>query len=173
MSAAAVDPAGVDPGDIDAAALVDSLQQCRTELAAAMERVEVQAERRAAADRAQHQLTELARHLDERLTRSERKSAGVRGWVRRRLNRTVATVEEVADAKELRRSRLFDGVWYLSMYPEVAATGLSPALHYLRHGASEGKDPGPDFSTNHYAARHPLLARTKTNPLLNHLRTRQ
>lgn len=158
---------------IDTADLQASLLQCRLELAAARERAEAQAEGRAAEDRARHRLDELARNLDGRLTRSERKSAGVRGWVRRRLSRTAATAEEVATAKELRKSRLFDGVWYLSTYPEVAGTGLSPALHYLRHGAAEGKDPGPEFSTNHYTARHPLLARTKTNPLLNHLRTGQ
>lgn len=159
--------------DSEGPALLASLRQCQAELAAVREREEAWAETKAAEDRAQHQLAELARHLDERLTRNERKSSGIRGWARRRLNRNVATVEEIADARELRRSRLLDGIWYLSTYPEVASTGLSPALHYLRHGAAEGKDPGPEFSTKHYSARHPLLARSRVNPLLNHLRTGQ
>jgi hypothetical protein len=158
---------------VDTARLEESLRRCRLELAAARERDEVLSENQAAADRARDQLAELARNLDARLTRSERRSAGLRGWVKRRLIKTAATPQEVADALELRRSRLFDGVWYLSTYPEVARSGLSPALHYLRHGAAEGKDPGPEFSTNSYSARHPQIVRTGANPLLNHLRTGQ
>jgi hypothetical protein len=151
----------------DAASLQEALHRCRLELTAARERDEVLSENEA------EQLAELARRLDAHLTRAERSPTGMRGWVKRRLLRNVATPEETADAKELRRSRLFDGVWYLSTYPEVAETGLSPALHYLRHGAQEGKDPGPEFSTKHYVARHPLIRRTGVNPLLNHLRTGQ
>jgi hypothetical protein len=158
---------------VDTARLEESLRRCRLELAAARERDEVLSENQAAADRARDQLAELARNLDARLTRYERRSAGLRGWVKRRLIKTAATPQEVADALELRRSRLFDGVWYLSTYPEVARSGLSPALHYLRHGAAEGKDPGPEFSTNSYSARHPQIVRTGANPLLNHLRTGQ
>lgn len=158
---------------VDPARLAESLQQCRLELAAARARDEVLLENEGAADRARDQLTALATSLDARLTRLERGSSGVRGWVRRKLRRTVATPDEVADARELRASTLFDGVWYLSTYPEVAGTGLSPALHYLRYGAEEGKDPGPEFSTNHYITRHPQIRRTGANPLLNHLRTSQ
>lgn len=157
----------------DTVGLEESLRQCRLELAAVRGHHEVLAENQAAADRALHQLSELARHLDARLTRAERSGAGLRGWVKRRLIKTAATPQEVASAKELRKSRLFDGVWYLSTYPEVATTGLSPALHYLRRGATEGKDPGPEFSTKHYLARHPQIAGTDVNPLLNHLRTGQ
>lgn len=158
---------------VDTAYLEEALRQCRLELAAVRKRDEVLSEDQAEADRARAQLTELARQLDARLTRAERKVAGTRGWVRRLLRRPVPSAQEIVDAKALRKSRLFDGVWYLSSYPEVAGTGLSPALHYLRHGAAEGKDPGPDFSTKHYLGRHPQLARSHANPLLNHLRTGQ
>lgn len=153
--------------------LAESLQQCRLELAAVRGRQEILAENQAAADRAREQLAELARNLDARLIRGERGAAGLRGWVKRRLITTVPTPEEVAGAKELRKSRLFDGVWYLCTYPQVALTGLSPALHYLRLGAAEGKDPGPEFSTRHYLAKHPRIRRSNVNPLLNHLRTGQ
>lgn len=153
--------------------LKESLRLCQLEMAAARERLEILAESQAAAELARDQLVRLARNLDARLTGSERASSGWRGRVKRALNRRIPTPEELKAAKELRKSSLFDGVWYLSTYPEVAKTGLSPALHYLRHGAKEGKDPGPDFSTRYYAARHPLISRTRTNPLLNHLRTGQ
>lgn len=52
--------------------------------------------------------------------------------------------------RALCRSGLFDAGWYLQAYPEVAAAGLDPALHYLAHGADEGRDPGPRFSTSGY-----------------------
>lgn len=157
----------------DTACLRDALRRCRDELAAVREREEVLAENQAAGDMARQQLAALAQHVDTHLTRTELSQGGVRGALTRRLVRTVATPGERADTKELRRSRLFDGVWYLSSYPEVAETGLSPALHYLRHGAAEGKDPGPEFSTKHYVSRHPQVLRTGANPLLNHLRTGQ
>lgn len=157
----------------DTVRLDESLRRCRLELAAVRERQEVLAENQAAADHAREQLAELARNLDARLSRAERSAAGLRGWVKRRLNVTAATPAEAAGARDLRKSRLFDGVWYLSTYPEVARSGLSPALHYLRQGAAEGKDPGPEFSTKHYLARHPQIVGSTVNPLLNHLRTGQ
>jgi hypothetical protein len=156
-----------------AAELEESLRRCRLELAAVRERYESLSEDRASAERARNQLAQLAGNLDARLTRAERTASGWRGRVKRALNRRIPTPEELSQAREIRKSSLFDGVWYLSAYPEVAKTGLSPALHYLRLGAREGKDPGPAFSTRHYDAKHPQIARTGTNPLLNHLRTGQ
>ena len=50
------------------------------------------------------------------------------------------------------------------------ATGLPPALHYLRHGAAEGLDPSPRFDTTQYLADHPDVAASGANPLLHHLR---
>ncbi|MCD9154165.1 hypothetical protein [Aeromicrobium duanguangcaii] len=149
------------------------LEGCRRELAAAREAHESCAERAAAADRAEAQALEISRTLDAQLTRSERVASGPKGWLKRRVLPNAATPQELADAQELRASSLFDGAWYLRAYPDVVSTGLSPALHYLRHGAAEGKDPGPEFSTKRYLAKHPLVAQRRANPLLNHLRTHQ
>ena len=43
----------------------------------------------------------------------------------------------------LRASSAFDARWYLATYPDVAAAGADPALHYLRRGAAEGRAPLP------------------------------
>lgn len=149
------------------------LRRCRDELAEAHRTIEIlstfHAEHAADEDR----LALVARHLDEHLTKTEYAPSGWRGTVKRRLIPATPTPTELADARELRSSQFFDGAWYLATYPEVAGTGLSPALHYLRHGAAEGKDPGPEFNTRAYLLRHPLVARRKGNPLLNHLRTHQ
>lgn len=67
-------------------------------------------------------------------------------------------------------SELFDANWYLTAYPDVAAAGLDPAQHYLRHGAAEGRDPGPRFSTRQYLERYADVARVGINPLLHYLK---
>jgi hypothetical protein len=70
----------------------------------------------------------------------------------------------------LTASELFDRNWYLAAYPDVARAGINPAQHYLRHGAKEGRDPGPRFSTSKYLERHRDVARAGMNPLLHYLK---
>ena len=43
----------------------------------------------------------------------------------------------------LHTSGLFDAVYYLSTYPDVAALGMDPAKHYIRFGWQEGRNPHP------------------------------
>ncbi|GAA3712714.1 hypothetical protein GCM10022421_19980 [Oceanisphaera sediminis] len=69
------------------------------------------------------------------------------------------------------QSGLFDAAWYLRRYPDVAAAGMDPWLHYLRHGYKEGRDPGPGFSGSGYQWAEPR-AQGK-NPLLHLLSTDQ
>src|SRR6516162_6858172 len=62
--------------------------------------------------------------------------------------------------REIRRiadSPFFNLEWYLLANPDLAIKGVDPARHYLMHGANEGRDPGPRFSTPDYIARHPRL----------------
>jgi len=48
---------------------------------------------------------------------------------------------------------LFNATWYLETYPDVVESGMNPAEHYVRSGAFEGRNPGPDFDTiNYYIA---------------------
>lgn len=68
-------------------------------------------------------------------------------------------------------SQLLDADWYLSTYPDVAGGGLAPAEHYVLHGVAEGRDPGPNFSTNGYLSRYPDVANAAINPLLHYLST--
>lgn len=39
------------------------------------------------------------------------------------------------------QSARFDAGWYLAQYPDVAASGMDPWTHYLRHGQAEGRLP--------------------------------
>lgn len=68
-------------------------------------------------------------------------------------------------ASVLLKSGLFDPEYYLRRNPDVAATGIDPVQHYLRHGAGEMRDPGPHFSTKRYVQRYPGVAKSGLNPL--------
>jgi hypothetical protein len=70
-------------------------------------------------------------------------------------------------------SSLFDADWYLKQYPDVAAAKFDPALHYLRHGASEGRDPSALFSTCAYLDLYPSVAQSRINPLVHYLKDGQ
>ena len=72
-------------------------------------------------------------------------------------------------AKCLREAGLFDSEWYLSRYPDVAATGIDPVQHFLSIGAAEGRKPNSNFETARYCDAFPELARTGINPLLHAL----
>jgi glycosyltransferase involved in cell wall biosynthesis len=69
-----------------------------------------------------------------------------------------------------RTSALFDAMWYVAQYPDVAATGMSPLAHYLLFGAAEGRDPMPFFDSDWYLAQHPDVAAVGMNPLVHYLR---
>lgn len=49
----------------------------------------------------------------------------------------------------------FDADWYLQRYPDVAASGMDPELHFLHHGAAEGRLPNPYFDTHWYLYSYP------------------
>ncbi|WP_237477127.1 class I SAM-dependent methyltransferase [Lichenibacterium dinghuense] len=74
------------------------------------------------------------------------------------------------DAAELRASGLFDAGFYLARYPDVAASGMDPAVHYLSVGAAEGRDPGPDFDWQWYIGECTEAGMAGVNPLLHYLR---
>lgn len=68
------------------------------------------------------------------------------------------------------RSGLFDAHWYAQRYPDVAAEGFEPLNHFVTHGALEGRDPGPSFSTSGYLQANPDVAQAAMNPLVHYLR---
>jgi hypothetical protein len=75
------------------------------------------------------------------------------------------------DVALLRATAIFDADWYLATYPDVGAIGIDPALHYLKYGWEEGRDPGPAFSSSFYLATYPDVAMAGLNPLLHYLAT--
>ena len=75
--------------------------------------------------------------------------------------------ERAPSTRLIAESGLFDPVWYLATYPDVAAAQCDPLEHYLEWGWSEGRSPGPNFDARDYVARYPETVRS--NPLLHYL----
>ena len=73
------------------------------------------------------------------------------------------------DIAAIAASDLFDAAWYLDAYPDVAATGIDPLLHYVLHGASERRDPSEFFSTDHYLRSNPDVVDSPFNPLVHYV----
>jgi hypothetical protein len=69
----------------------------------------------------------------------------------------------------IKNSGAFDFAWYLEKYPDVAASGMDPVLHYVRYGADEGRWPRADFDTAAYRHSQPDLAFKGENPFSHHL----
>lgn len=62
--------------------------------------------------------------------------------------------QEVSD---LRASGAFDEAWYLREYPDVALTGLDPALHYLWIGKRLGRRPSASNASSDASAVVPAV----------------
>jgi glycosyltransferase involved in cell wall biosynthesis len=67
----------------------------------------------------------------------------------------------------LKRSGAFDPAFYRGTYLDIATSGADPLLHYIEHGAREGRNPSPLFDTSAYTEQHPELLEEGTNPLLH------
>lgn len=91
---------------------------------------------------------------------------------KRRARRQQRLEKEQALA-EIEQSVLFDKEWYLQQYPDVAGSSdfaKNPALHYLKFGGFEARDPSPDFDSESYLRAYPDVAASELNPLLHYLR---
>lgn len=60
----------------------------------------------------------------------------------------------------VRQSDFFNPTWYLTTYSDVAGGGTGPAEHYVRSGAFEGRNPGPNFDTMGYYIANSDIAAT-------------
>ena len=66
---------------------------------------------------------------------------------------------------------LFDPAYYLSKYPDIAASGVDPLAHYCSRGWLEGRDPSPGFDTAYYLRTNPDAALQGVNPLHHYAAT--
>ncbi|NHQ75152.1 hypothetical protein HAT86_11865 [Roseovarius gahaiensis] len=104
-------------------------------------------------------LLELLDSTDERGLRGRRsasrwKDTDVMHQLRERLLSRYHRITHQSKYTAVERSPLFDAQWYAHAYPECGGPKYACA-HYLRYGAFEGHDPGPDFKTESYYAANP------------------
>lgn len=66
-------------------------------------------------------------------------------------------------------SGLFDPDWYLAKYADVREAGVAPLEHFLHHGGSEGRSPGPQFDTAWYVRQDARIKASGLNPLVHFL----
>lgn len=67
-------------------------------------------------------------------------------------------------------SGLFDEPWYLRRHPDVARSGIPPLRHFVQHGASELRDPGPGFDSELYAETYAYDRAAYSSPIEHYLR---
>lgn len=63
---------------------------------------------------------------------------------------------------------LVDPAAYLQSYPDVAAAGIAPVVHFIAHGDAEGRSPSQGFDAGFY--RRCYLPLNSTHPFLHYLR---
>jgi FkbM family methyltransferase len=127
--------------------------------AANVERDRIDAERRRALDAlasSQARKNEMRRTvsvLEAEIRRRDNRS------FRRRLSRALSGSRHrpahYLEMDAVRASELFDPAFYLERNPDVVASGMDPAEHYVKFGAREERDPGPVFSTSAYLRANP------------------
>jgi hypothetical protein len=66
----------------------------------------------------------------------------------------------------IRNSPLFDADHYLKTYPDVAAIGAEPILHYLSHGSREGRWPSASVDPIECMKFFPELSQGEGNLVL-------
>ena len=66
-------------------------------------------------------------------------------------------------------SNLFKPDWYLQEYPDVAAAAFDPLVHYVQHGAFEGRLPFKGFAAKNYLENLPLGKKLNRNILAHYI----
>jgi len=74
------------------------------------------------------------------------------------------------DLALIRSSDLFDEAWYLANNPDVAQVKIDPADHYLDYGGFEGRDPGPNFSSQGYLETYEDVKKSGINQFIHYIK---
>ena len=72
--------------------------------------------------------------------------------------------------RDVKKSGLFDGDYYLLMNPDLKKWAPFPLVHYLRTGWREGRKPNPYFDSLFYLRQYPEIAEGDLAPLDHYIR---
>jgi len=73
-----------------------------------------------------------------------------------------------SETEIVRQSGLFDGIYYLNTYPDVARSKIDPLIHFCLYGYREGRNPSASFNTEEYKKLYPECG--NTNPVIHAVR---
>jgi hypothetical protein len=157
-----MEPRALPPITEDLAALNLALSECREELAVARSQVvdaaELLQEERRAHAHTRSEVDAFSGALTAFFDFQRRAWSGPSSaWRRPLLRPGLSPIDrnEVDLMEAVVASPLFDAAWYLRSNPDVVATGMDPALHFVRSGAFEGRPPGPDVDVDSFLADNP------------------
>ena len=116
--------------------------------------------------KAQKEAAVLAKALADALYRELRARAEGGRWGRRKSDDRISK-QEWQQVLLLHRSDDFRATWYLRQNLAVARRGIEPALHFLRYGVVEARDPSPGFDVRDYLEEHPDVRASGENPVIH------
>lgn len=70
----------------------------------------------------------------------------------------------------IKRSKLFDHVFYLTENPDVRCADVDPLMHFVLNGWKEGRNPSGSFDTCFYLNANPDVKDANVNPLVHYIR---
>lgn len=70
----------------------------------------------------------------------------------------------------IKKSGLFNPVYYLLSYPDVREGDIDPLVHFIRYGWREGRNPSEEFNTTQYLEVNPDVRFSRINPLLHYIK---
>lgn len=82
----------------------------------------------------------------------------------------LRTVRRRRDRETISSAGGFDAAWYLAQYADVRLSRVHPLVHYVAHGAAEGRDPNCVFDTDWYLQQNPDLRPSVLNPFAHYLK---
>lgn len=71
--------------------------------------------------------------------------------------------------KILKQHFLFEEDYYIEQNPDVAASPMDPARHYLVHGGFENRNPSAAFDSSFYLEQYNDVSKEGWNPLLHYI----
>ena len=69
--------------------------------------------------------------------------------------------------REILKSGLYDQKYDLQNNPDIKASGMNPARHYLLYGGFEGRNPSEKFDSSFYLENNPDVKASGMNPMVH------
>ncbi|MEI6697062.1 MAG: rhamnan synthesis F family protein [Bacteroidota bacterium] len=86
------------------------------------------------------------------------------------LSKIVDRIKGISDIELIRNSDFFNAEYYLRMNPDIKATGIDPAEHFVSHGWKEGRSPGNNFDSYYYLGTNPDIKESGICPLVHFIK---